>query len=211
MKVIMFNGSPKENGNTATSLNVVAEQLRKSSIEVEILHVGNKVVRGCIACGSCAKTRNEQCIIKDDIVNEYLQRAKEADGIVLGSPVYFSGVAGTMKSFLDRMFYVSTANGWMLRHKVGASVVAVRRSGGLTTFNELNHYLIFSEMVMATSNYWNVVHGASPGQAIQDEEGMQIMTVLGENIAWLIKLIEAGKGSVEEPKSHQKVFTNFIR
>lgn len=211
MKVIAFNGSPKEKGNTFTIINEVKKQLEKSDIEVEIVHVGNKPIRGCIACSTCVKTRNEQCIIKNDEVNEYIQKAKNADGIILGSPVYFSGVNGTMKSFLDRLFFVSSANGGLLRHKVGASVVAVRRSGGLTTFNELNHYILYSEMLIAGSNYWNVVHGRAPGEADSDEEGMQIMQVLGENMSWLMKSIEASKDKVEKPKSHKKVLMNFIR
>lgn len=211
MKVIAFNGSPKANGNTFASINMVAQQLEKNEIEVEILHIGNKVIRGCIGCNACVKSQNEQCIIKDDIVNDYLQKAKEADGIIIGSPVYFSGVAGTMKSFLDRLFYVQTVNGGLFRHKVGASVVAVRRSGGLTTFNELNHYLLYSEMVIPGSNYWNIVHGHTPGEVTKDTEGMQIMNILGENMAWLLKLIKASKGKVEEPQKQNKVMMNFIR
>ena len=211
MKVIAFNGSPKKNGNTATALGTVAEQLKKLDIEVEILSVGNEIVRGCTACAGCVRNKNEQCVINEDIVNEYIQKAKKADGIIIGSPVYFSGVAGTMKAFLDRLFYVSGANGGLFRHKVGASVVAVRRSGGLTTFNELNHYLLYSEMLIATSNYWNVVHGAKPGEANQDKEGMQIMTILGENMAWMMNLVESGKNSVKEPERHEKIAMNFIR
>ncbi len=211
MKVIAFNGSPKAGGNTVLSLNMVAESLRKEGIEVEIVHVGNQSVRGCMACGSCYKNQDEQCAIKNDLVNECVQKIKEADGILIGSPVYFSGVNGTMKSFLDRLFYVCSANGGMLRHKVGASVVSVRRSGGVSTFDELNHYLLFAEMVMPTSNYWNVIHGAAPGEAAEDKEGVNILTVLGENMAWLMKLIEAGKGVVAEPTKKDKVMMNFIR
>lgn len=211
MKVVAFNGSPKANGNTFTSINMVAQQLERAEIEVEILHIGNKIIRGCIACNSCAKSQNEQCIIKDDVVNEYIQKVKEADGIIIGSPVHFSGVAGTMKSFLDRLFYVASVNGGLFRHKVGASVVAVRRSGGLTTFNELNHYLLYSEMLIAGSNYWNVIHGRTPGEVSQDTEGVQIMNILGENMTWLMKLVKAGEGKVEEPQKHKKEIMNFIR
>ncbi|MDF2879004.1 MAG: reductase, partial [Clostridia bacterium] len=170
----------------------------------------NKVIRGCIACGQCVKNKDEKCSIGDE-VNGWLQKMKEADGIILGSPVHYSAIAGTMKSFLDRAFYVAGVNNSMLRHKVGAAVVAVRRSGGVPTFEQLNNYINYSEMLMPTSNYWNVIHGTRPGDALQDEEGVQIMRVLGKNMAWLMKLAEAGKGKVEEPEKERKVFTNFIR
>lgn len=136
---------------------------------------------------------------------------KKADGILLGSPVYFSGVAGTMKSFLDRAFFVISMNKSMLRHKVGASVVAVRRSGGLPTMNSLNHYILYSEMIMPGSNYWNVAHGMNPGEMEQDAEGKQILEVLGKNMAWLLKIMEAGKKEVPPPEPVAKISTNFIR
>ncbi len=210
MKVVAFNGSPNPKGNTYESLELVAESLRKKGIEVEIVSVGNKNIRGCMACRKCFQNQNEQCVIKDDL-NELIQKAKEADGILLGSPVHFSGISGTMKSFLDRLFYVSHANGNLLRHKVGASVVAVRRSGGIATFDELNHYFQFAEMIMPTSNYWNIIHGAAQGEVKQDQEGMQVMTILGENMAWLMNLIEKGRGDVEEPVKQDKMYMNFIR
>ncbi|NRT86574.1 flavodoxin family protein [Clostridium beijerinckii] len=211
MKVVAFNGSPKKNGNTYEAIKAVAEELKKENIDVEIVHVGNKVIRGCMACGGCARNMNEKCVMQNDEVNEWIQKMKEADGIILGSPVHYSAIAGTMKSFLDRAFYVTSVNNGMLRHKVGASVVAVRRSGGVPTFTQLNNYLNYSEMLMPTSNYWNVVHGTAPGEAVQDEEGMQIMRVLGKNMAWLLKLADSGKANVEESKGEEKVFTNFIR
>jgi len=211
MKVVAFNGSPKAKGNTFTSINEVKKQLKNSDIEVEIVQIGNKPIRGCIACAACARNQNEKCIIEDDELNEYVQKAKNADGIILGSPVYFSGVNGTMKSFLDRLFYVASSNGGLFRHKIGASVVSVRRSGGLTTFNELNHYLLYSEMLIPGSNYWNVVHGGAPGEASQDEEGVQTMKVLGENMSWLMKSIEFSKDKIQQPNKNKKVFMNFIR
>ncbi|ALB45473.1 flavodoxin family protein [Clostridium beijerinckii] len=211
MKVVAFNGSPKKNGNTYEAIKAVAEELKKENIDVEIVHVGNKVIRGCMACGGCARNMNEKCVMQNDEVNDWIQKMKEADGIILGSPVHYSAIAGTMKSFLDRAFYVTSVNNGMLRHKVGASVVAVRRSGGVPTFTQLNNYLNYSEMLMPTSNYWNVVHGTAPGEAVQDEEGMQIMRVLGKNMAWLLKLADSGKANVEESKGEEKVFTNFIR
>lgn len=210
MKVVAFNGSPKKEGNTYHAIRLVAEELDKEGIEVEIVHVGDKIIRGCRACNSCVKTMNEKCIINDE-VNGWIQKMKEADGIILASPVHYSGIGGTMKSFLDRAFYVTSVNNSMLRHKVGAAIVAVRRSGGVTTFDQLNHFLHYSEMAVPTTNYWNVIHGTAPGEALQDGEGVQIMTVLGQNMAWLLKLIENGKGKVKEPEKRNKVFTNFVR
>lgn len=209
MKVVAFNGSPKKEGNTYHAIKMVTDELEKEGIEIEIIHVGNKTIRGCLACNTCARNKNEKCIVDNDEVNEWIQKMKEADGIILGSPVHYSSIGGTMKSFLDRAFYV--ANTGILRHKVGAAVVAVRRSGGVTTFNQLNNYINYAEMLMPNSNYWNVIHGTSPGEAIGDEEGRQIMKVLGKNMAWLMKLVENGKGKVKEPERENKVFTNFIR
>lgn len=211
MKVVAFNGSPKKEGNTYHAIKLVAEELKKQSIEVEIIHVGNQVVRGCMACGGCYRNKDEKCVLPGDSVNEWIQKMKEADGIILGSPVHYSAIGGTMKSFLDRAFYVASSNDSMLRHKVGASVVAVRRSGGVTTFEQLNNYINYSEMLMPTSSYWNVIHGAAPGEVLKDEEGVQIMRTLGKNMAWLLKLAEQGKGNVEEPEKEDKIFTNFIR
>ncbi|MBB6216080.1 multimeric flavodoxin WrbA [Anaerosolibacter carboniphilus] len=211
MKVVAFNGSPNKEGNTYHAIKIVADELRKEGIETEVIHVGNKSIRGCIACNQCVKNKNEKCVLQGDEVNEWIQKMKEADGIILGSPVHYSSLGATMKSFLDRAFYVTSINDGMLRHKVGASVVAVRRSGGLPTFDQLNNYINYSEMLIPTSNYWNVIHGARPGEALQDEEGVQIMRVLGKNMAWLMKLVENGKGSVKEPERESKVYTNFIR
>lgn len=211
MKVLAFNGSPRKEGNTYHAIKIVADELEKEGIETEIIHVGNKTIKGCIACGYCSKHKNEKCVIKDDEVNGWIQKMKEADGIILGSPVHYSAIGGTMKSFLDRAFLVTSVNDGMLRHKVGASVVAVRRSGGVPTFDQLNNYINYSEMIIPTSNYWNVIHGTNPGEALQDEEGVQIMRVLGKNMAWVLKLIENGKGIVKDPEREGKIFTNFIR
>lgn len=211
MKVVAFNGSPKKEGNTYQALKLVCEQLEAKGIETEIVNVGLKNVKACTACGHCFKTKNEECIIKNDDANLWIQKMKEADGILLGSPVHYASLSASMKSFLDRAFYVSGANGNLFRHKVGASVVAVRRSGGIPTFNELNNYLTYSEMMIPTSNYWNVIHGTTPGEALQDEEGMQIMRVLGKNMAYLMQLVENGKEKVEAPAIEKKIMTNFIR
>jgi len=210
MKVVAFNGSPKKEGNTYHAIKMVAEELEKENIEVEIIHVGNKVIRGCLACNGCVKNQNEKCVINDE-VNDWIQKMKESDGIILGSPVHYASVGATMKAFLDRASYVTSVNQSMLRHKIGAAVVAVRRSGGVPTFDMLNNYINYAEMLMPTSNYWNVIHGTAPGEVEQDEEGKQIMRVLGKNMAWLMKLVEFGKGKVEEPEKEGKSFTNFIR
>ncbi|MCT8977151.1 flavodoxin family protein [Clostridium sp. CX1] len=211
MKVVAFNGSPKKEGNTYHAIKLVAEELEKEGIEVEIVHVGNQVIRGCMACNGCARNQDEKCVIQGDPVNEWVQKMKEADGIILGSPVHYSAIGGTMKSFLDRAFYVGSSNKGLFRHKVGAAVAAVRRSGGVPTFEQLNNYINYSEMLMPTSNYWNVIHGGAPGEVLQDAEGVQIMRTLGKNMAWLLKLRESGKDKVEAPVGERKVFTNFIR
>ncbi len=211
MKTLAFNGSPNKEGNTFHAITMVAAELEKEGIETEIIHVGNKVIRGCTACGQCIKNKNEQCVLPGDEVNEWIQKMKQADGILLGSPVHYAAMAGTMKSFLDRAFYVTGVNGSLLRHKVGASVVAVRRSGGLPTFDQLNNFLCYSEMLIPTSNYWNVIHGTRPGEATQDAEGGQIMRVLGKNMAYLMKLVENGKGAVKAPAIERKTMMNFIR
>ena len=209
MKVVAFNGSPKKEGNTYHALKMVGDELKKNGIDFEIIHVGNKAIRGCIACGQCAKNKNEQCALKTDDVNEWIQVMKEADGILLGSPVHFAGIAGTMKSFLDRVFYVHSTNGGLFRHKVGAAVVSVRRSGGSVTFDGLNHYLNYAEMYMPTTNYWNIIHGGAPAEVYKDDEGIQIMSVLGKNMAHLMKVLGNSKASA--PVYEPKVFTNFIR
>ena len=211
MKVVAFNGSPRKEGNTYQAIKIVTGELEKAGIETEIIHVGHKAIRGCIACGKCMENRDEKCSFTGDDVNEWVQKIKNADGVIFGSPVYYAGLNGTMKSFLDRAFYVANANGGLFRHKVGAAVVALRRSGGVTTFDQLNHYLAFAEMLIPSTNYWNVIHGTLPGEALQDEEGVQTMRVLGKNMAWLLQLVENGRGVVEEPAMEPKTKMNFIR
>jgi len=210
MKVLAFNGSPHKEGNTWHAIKMVAAELENEGIETEIVHVGNKAIRGCIACGQCVKNKNERCALAGDDLNDWVQKMKEADGLILGSPVHYAAIGGAMKSFLDRAFFVTSVNDGMLRHKVGASVVAVRRSGGLPTFDQLNNYLGYAEMLIPTSNYWNVIHGGQPGEATQDAEGVQIMRVLGKNMAWLMKLVQNGKGTVVPPEREAKIFMNFI-
>lgn len=211
MKVVVFNGSPNREGNTWQALKMVTAGLEDEGIETEIVHVGNQAIRGCTACYQCVKNKNEQCVLPGDQVNAWIQKMKQADGIILGSPVHFSAIGGTMKSFLDRAFFVTSVNDGMLRHKVGAAVVAVRRSGGVATFDQLNNFLNYAEMLMPTTNYWTVIHGRSPGEAAKDLEGVQIMRVLAKNMAWLMKLVEHGKGTIAPPEREAKTFFNFIR
>jgi len=211
MKVIAINGSPHKEGNTFHALNMVGTELMAAGIDFEIIHVGHKAIHGCMACNNCFKNRDEKCSIKTDDLNDWIQKMKEADGLIISSPVYYAGIPGTMKCFLDRVFYVAGSNGNLFRHKVGAAVVAVRRTGGSVTFDSLNHYLTYSEMILATSSYWNVIHGTGPGEVENDSEGVQIMQTLGKNMAWILKMKEATKETIEEPKKVRKVMTNFIR
>ncbi len=208
MKVIAINGSPKKNGNTFTALNIVADKLRESGIEVEIIQVGSMKMGGCIACNACIKSKNGCCPAYDDELGDIVQKVKDADGILLGSPVYYSGVAGGMKSFLDRFFMVCGVNGNPLRHKVGAAIATVRRSGGIPSVDELYKYLQYSEMVLPTSNYWTVIHGNRPGEVLKDAEGIQIMQILGENMAWMIRVLDAS--NIEKPEKAKKVWTDFV-
>lgn len=211
MKVIAINGSPKNDGNTAYGISVASKELIEAGIEVEVLHIGTNPVRGCIACGKCYKNKNNQCVFDDDITNRLIAKMAEADGIILGAPTYFAGLNGTMKSFLDRAFYVHSANGGLFRHKVGAALSAVRRAGATATVDQLNRYMLYAEMPIVSSNYWDVIYGRIPGDAEQDEEGNQTMRILGRNMAWMLKLIENGKDAVAEPEAEKKVATNFIR
>jgi multimeric flavodoxin WrbA len=209
MKVIAINGSPRRDGNCFRALSIMGERLAKEGIELEVVQVGLEAIRGCIACGSCAKTG--KCAFGEDLVNETAGRMAAADGIVLASPVYYSGVAGTMKCFCDRAFYVAGAAGNLFRHKAGAALVAVRRSGGSSTLDGLNHYLTYSEMIVATSRYWNIVHGRAKGEMDRDEEGVQIAEVLGDNLAWIMKMRDASRDLVPEPPAVPKVYTSFVR
>jgi multimeric flavodoxin WrbA len=211
MKVVGFNGSPRPEGNTAQAMKMVFSELENAGIETELIQVGREKLRGCMACHACVKSQDSCCVFKDDPVNEWIQKMVEADGMLFGSPVHFSGVGGTMKSFLDRAFFVASANGGLFRHKVGASVAAVRRSGGIPTVDALNKFISYAEMIMPASNYWNVAHGLAPGEIDQDEEGKQIMAVLGRNMAWLMKTIEYSKEAVPAPEPVEKIWTHFIR
>jgi multimeric flavodoxin WrbA len=210
MKVIAINGSPRRDGNCVRALARIGTILEKDGIGLEIVHIGDRAIRGCNACGACHKLGDGKCVFTDDLVNETVERMAQADGIVLASPVYYSGVAGAMKCFLDRAFYVAGA-GALYRHKVGAALVAVRRSGGSSTLDCLNHYLTYSEMIVASSNYWDIVHGRAAGELEQDAEGLQILDVLAANISWLLRMREATRDSLPPPPRATKVMTSFVR
>ncbi len=211
MKVLAINGSPKAKGNTYHALTEVGKGLATYNIELEIAHIGHKPIHGCIGCGGCFKKQDGTCTLPDDGINELYAKARVADGLLLGSPVYFSGIAGTMKAALDRLFYVNGANGNAFRQKAGAAVTAVRRSGGMPTFDQLKYYLNYCEMIMPGSVYWNVIHGTMPGEVLQDAEGVQVMQVLGENMGFLMRSLEATQGKIQIPAKRKKARTNFIR
>jgi multimeric flavodoxin WrbA len=211
MKVLAINGSPKQDGNTGQALQHLLREVQNEGIETEFVTIGNKSVHGCIGCGKCRTNANRRCGAFDDAVNELLPKMIDADGLVLGSPVYYSGINGTIKSFLDRAFFVAGANGGLFRLKIGASVVAVRRSGGTAAFDQLNKYFQISEMMTVGSCYWNIIHGHTPGEIEQDAEGLRIVKTLGRNLAWFLKLAENGKGKIAPPQPLEPARTNFVR
>ena len=206
MKVLLINGSPNEKGCTYTALSEVARTLEQNGVGTEIFWSGKKPVSGCIACGKCRE--NGKCIM-DDNVNEIAAKMNEIDGLVVGSPVYYAAASGQITSFLDRLFYCA---GGHMAGKPGAAVVSCRRGGATAAFDQLNKYFSICNMPIATSQYWNQVHGNSPDEVRQDLEGMQTMRTLGMNMAWLLKCIEAGKNAgISVPQYEKKVGTNFIR
>jgi multimeric flavodoxin WrbA len=210
MKVLILNGSPHAEGNTYHALRLVLVELENQGIETEIIHIGNKRLHSCMGCGACYKRKDGTCVLGDeDGMNEWVEKVKEADGILLGSPVHFSGISGAMKCFCDRLAYAGGACDKVLYHKVGAAVVAVRRSGGVPAMDALMKYLTYHEMLIPGSNYWNVIHGRVPGEVHQDDEGVQIMQVLGRNMAWMLKMRE--EGLAEAPERVRKTMTHFVR
>jgi multimeric flavodoxin WrbA len=206
MKVLLINGSPNSDGCTFTALSEVAKALNEDGIETEIVQIGDKDVRGCVACKGCKET--DVCVF-NDIVNEVIEKAKTADGFIFGSPVYYSGINGTMKSFLDRLFYSGSQH---LAYKPGAGVVSARRAGTTMALVQLNQYFTINNMPVVSSQYWNMVHGNTPDEVRQDKEGMQIMRTLGHNMAWLLKSKKKKKkAGIEKPKQEERERTNFIR
>lgn len=207
MKVLLINGSPKSKGCTYTALAEIAKELEKENIETEIFHIGKEPIRGCIACNGCSKT-DGKCVFNDDTVNLALEKAKEADGFIFGSPVHYASASGAITSFLDRFFYAGNS----FQYKPGAAIVSCRRGGATAAFEQLNKYFTISNMPIVSSQYWNMVHGNTPEEVKQDLEGMQTMRTLGKNMAWLLKSIQAGIGAgVKLPEKEPRIATNFIR
>ena len=205
MKVLMINGSPKANGNTAIALREMQQVFEQEGIEVELVHVGHLPVRSCIACGHCYE--NGRCVF-DDVVNEAAKKFEDADGLVVGSPVYYASANATLVAFLTRLFY---STNFSKRMKVGAAVAVARRGGLSATFDELNKFFTISGMPVASSQYWNSIHGGRPGEAEQDAEGLQTMRTLARNMAFLMKSIALGKEKYGLPEQEKRVSTNFIR
>ena len=205
MKVIAFNGSPHHDGVIAKGISIMKGELEKEGISVELVHAGDKVIRGCMDCRKCRELGH--CVLSGDPVNECFEKLKAADGVILGSPVYYGGVAGTFKSFLDRLFFP----GPDMKYKVGATVVSLRRTGGITTFHQLNNYLNLAQIIITPGVYWEVIHGNNPEELDQDEEGLQLMEIQGRNMAWLIKTLAAGRKEIPLPPQPERRRTNFIR
>jgi multimeric flavodoxin WrbA len=205
MKVLLLNGSPKGNGNTAMALSEMEKVFAQEGIEAEIVQVGSKNVRGCIACGHCY--REGRCVF-DDVVNEIAAKFQEADGLVVASPVYYASANATLVAALDRLFYSTRFD---KRMKVGASIAVARRGGCSATFDQLNKYFTICGMPVASSQYWNSVHGGAPGEAQQDEEGLQTMRTLAKNMAFLMKSIALGKEKYGLPEREKPKFTSFVR
>ena len=204
MKVLLINGSPNAHGCTYTALSEVAKTLEENGISTEIVHVGHLKIRGCISCGKC--TPDGHCVF-DDIVNEVGDKMRAADGLVVGSPVYYASSNATLNALLDRMFFSNRTD---LTMKVGACVVSARRGGCSSTFDQLNKYFTISGMPIASSQYWNSVHGFTPDDVRKDREGLQVMRALGRNMAFLIKSIALGKEQFGLPEKEKRVATNFI-
>lgn len=205
MKVLIINGSPRDGGNTSIALSEMEKIFSKNDIEAETIQIGGEDIRGCVACGYCSD--NDKCVF-DDIVNMVAEKFKECDGLVISSPVYYASANGTLISFLDRLFYSTSFDKTM---KVGASVVVARRGGLSSTFDELNKYFTICGMPIASSQYWNSIHGRDKGEAAEDEEGLQTMRTLAENMSFLIKSIALGKEKYDLPKKEKRKSTNFIR
>ncbi|GHT60439.1 FMN reductase [Spirochaetia bacterium] len=204
MNVIAFNGSPHKDGVVNSGLEAMKGELDKEGILTEIIHVGHEVIRGCIDCGKCRELG--RCVFDDDIVNQCREKVNDANGIILGSPVYYGGIAGTFKSFLDRLFFP----GVNLKYKVGAVAASLRRSGGISTFHQLNNYLNLAQVVLAPSVYWEVIHGNNPEEFKEDREGIQILEISARNMAWLLKAITMGKRDFHPPEPVKREWTNFI-
>lgn len=195
MKVLAINGSPHAKGAVYTAIRLVADELEEQGIEVEIVHIGDQSIHGCIDCGYCRSGANAGCVFTDDPMNECLAKMRDADGLILASPVYYGGVAGVMKSFLDRFFFA----GPDVAYKAGAAIVTLRRSGAVDTYHQLLNYMNLKNMVIAPGPYWPAMHGMDSGEVLSDKEGIEIMTMIGRNMAWLMKTLESGRGMLPPP------------
>lgn len=209
MKVIAINGSPHRDGNTAKALEVMTQELKRHGIETETAHIGGELIHGCVGCGWCFKSEGSRCVFDGDLVNEVTEKMRAADGYILGSPTYYGGIAGAMKCFLDRAFY-SSYNG-LLRHKAATVVAVARRSGGVEVVNQLKHYLTLTETLITPSQYWQLVHGALPGDVLQDAEGLAVITENAKALAWLLNMSKETKGSIVPPDFVKRPRTSFIR
>ncbi len=204
MKVLLINGSPRRNGNTRRALSEVASALNECGIETEVINIGTRAVQGCIACGQCKDTG--RCAMGDELYETVRAKAEAADGLVVGSPTYYAGPNGSLCALLDRLFYSASD---VLQYKPAASVAVCRRSGASANFDRLNKYFTITNMPVVSSNYWNNVHGATPGEVEQDAEGLQTMRILGRNMAWLLKSLH--QGGQQPPVPEKKIKTNFVR
>jgi multimeric flavodoxin WrbA len=205
MKVIAINGSPHKDGTTFHAMQMVIKELEAENIEVEVVHLGSSAVQGCIGCQKCSELG--KCVFDKDQVNSCAEKLKAADGILIGSPTYYAGINGSLKSFLDRLFYSVPSS----RYKVGAAVIALRRSGGMAAYHQINTYFNISQMIVTPNLYCNIIHGHNPEQADQDAEGTLVMRTLGKNMAWLMKAVDMGEKSIPLPETEKRVWTNFIR
>lgn len=190
MKVVAFNGSARKDGNTAILVNVVFQELKKAGIKTELVQLAGKKIRGCTACGKCFENQDKQCAVKGDVANDCIGKMLQADGIILASPTYFADVSTELKALIDRSGFVAKANQDMFKRKVGAGVIAVRRGGAIHAFDTINHFFFINQMIVPGSSYWNIGIGLAPGDVNGDDEGISIMTVLGANMAWLMKKIQ---------------------
>ena len=210
MKVVAINGSPRKGGNVSQCLDIMAKEFVREGIEFEVLQPGPRV-HPCMACYHCLEKGTLHCVQNDDMVNEIIDKCIEADGIILASPVYHGAIAGSMKCVMDRVMLAAGCGENQFHHKVGAAFCTLRRSGGMETYQQLLGIMDAMEMVSVTADYWGAVHGADPGEAMQDIEGTEVVAKLARNIAWMVKVIDAAKGKIDPPETHKRTFTNFIR
>lgn len=208
MKVVLINGSPNAKGCTYTALEEITKEFASEGIDYELLQTGKKAIRGCTACFTCKSNQTGHCVFADDLVNEVIDKIRESDAVIVGSPVYYAGISGQVKALMDRVFFAGSG----FANKLAASVVSCRRGGASAAFDQMNHYFLMSSMHVVASQYWNQVHGSTPDQVKQDLEGLQTMRTLGKNMAWLLKCIDQGnRNHIAKPQYEDWTPTNFIR